>query len=199
MSTGMATLEEIDHAISVLQDNGCKELAILRCSSAYPSNPKDMNLLNMRIIKDIYDMPIGVSDHSAGIGVAVAAAALGANIIEKHFTLDRKMDGPDHKFSMEPDDFLKMVQSVRQAEAAVRDISFNVHGELEYQSRVLFRRSLYIVENMNKGEILTRENLRCIRPGSGLAPKYFNQLIGMAVNKSISRGTPMSWDLVKST
>lgn len=197
MSNGMATMEEIDHAVTVLVENGCKELAILRCSSAYPSDPADMYVPNMNVLREIYHIPVGVSDHSAGLGVAVAAAALGANIIEKHFTLDKKMKGPDHKFSMIPDEFSMMVKSVRQAEAAVKGVSFDVHGELEFQSRVLFRRSLYVVRDMQKGEKLTPKNLRSIRPGSGLAPKYLDQLLGLSVNRAISRGTPMSWDLVK--
>ena len=156
-----------------------------------------MYVPNMNVLREIYHIPVGVSDHSAGLGVSVAAAALGANIIEKHFTLDKAMKGPDHKISMAPDEFALMVKSVRQAEAAVKGVSFDVHGELEYQSRVLFRRSLYVVQDMKKGEKLTPKNLRSIRPGSGLAPKYFDKLLGLPVNQNVSRGTPMNWDLVK--
>ena len=199
MSNGMATMEEIDHAVSILTANGCQELAILRCSSAYPSKPVNMYLMNMNILREIYHIPVGVSDHTHGMGVSVAAAALGANVIEKHFTLDKKMKGPDHKFSMTPGEFSLMVQSIREAEAAVKEVSFDVHGELEFQSRVLFRRSLYIIRDTKKGEKLTKENLRSIRPGSGLPPKYLEKLLGLAVNQDVSRGTPMSWDLVKST
>lgn len=197
MSNGMATLEEIDHAVNILTVNGCQDLAILRCSSAYPSKPENMHLPNMNVIREIYQIPVGVSDHTHGMGVAVAAASLGANVLEKHFTLDKNMKGPDHKFSMTPDEFSLMVKSVRQAESSVRGISFDVHGELEYQSRVLFRRSLYIVKDVKEGQKLDNDNLRSIRPGSGLSPRYFEQLLGLRVNKAVSRGTPMSWDLVK--
>lgn len=197
MSTGMASLEEINHAVSVLSDHGCTKLAILRCSSAYPSDPEDMYVPNMNVLREIYHTPVGVSDHSAGLGVSVAAAALGANVIEKHFTLDKTMKGPDHQFSMMPDEFAFMVRSVRQAEAAVRGVSFDVHGEPEHQSRVFFRRSLYVVRDMKKGEKLTPKNLRSIRPGGGLEPKFIDQLLGLPVTRAISCGTPMSWDLVK--
>lgn len=197
MSNGMATMEEIDHAVNILAINGCRELAILRCSSAYPSNPENMYLLNMNILREIYHIPVGVSDHTDGTGVAVAAAALGANVIEKHFTLDKNMKGPDHRFSMTPVEFSLMVKSVRGAEAAVKEVSFDVHGELEFQSRVLFRRSLYIVRDTKKGEKLTKDNLRSIRPGSGLQPRHLEQLLGLTVNRDVLKGTPMSWDLVK--
>lgn len=197
MSTGMATLEEIDHAVTTLKTNGCEELAILRCSSAYPAKAEDMYVQNMRVLRDIYHTPVGLSDHSAGLGVAVAAVALGANVVEKHFTLDKHDKGPDHSFSMDPEEFRLMIRSIRQAEAALKEVSFDVHGELEYQSQVLFRRSLYVVKDMKKGEKLTRQNLRSIRPGDGLPPKDFEQLLGLSVNQAVSRGTPMSWDLVK--
>ncbi len=197
MSTGMATLEEIDHAVTTLKTNGCQELAILRCSSVYPAKAEEMYVQNMNVLREIYHTPVGLSDHSAGLGVAVAAVALGANVIEKHFTLDKHDKGPDHSFSMDLDEFRLMIRSIRQAEAAVKEVSFDVHGELEYQSQTLFRRSLYIVKDMKKGEKLTRLNLRSIRPGGGIAPKYLDQLLGLDITRSASRGTPMSWDLVK--
>lgn len=197
MSTGMASLEEIDHAVKILEENGCTELSILRCSSAYPTEPKDIHLQNMSVLHELYKVPTGLSDHSKGMGAAIAAVALGAKVIEKHFTLDKSMRGSDHKFSMTPDEFKLMIDSIRQAEAAVGGVSFNVHGELEYQSRVLFRRSLYIVEDVKKGEALTEKNLRSIRPGGGCPPKYYRQLLGLKVKKSLSKGTPASWDLVK--
>lgn len=197
MSTGMATLEEIDHAVTTLKTHGCTELAILRCSSAYPAKPEEMYVQNMRILRDIYKTPVGLSDHSAGLGAAVAAVALGANVVEKHFTLDKHDRGPDHSFSMNPEEFRLMVRSIRQAEAAVKEVSFDVHGELEYQSQALFRRSLYIVKDMKKGEKLTRQNLRAIRPGGGLDLKYHHELLGLNVKIAIARGTPVSWSLVK--
>ncbi len=197
MSTGMATLEEIDHAVSVIKENGCRELVLMRCSSAYPATLEELHLQNMNVLREIYDIPVGLSDHSPGVGGSVAAVALGANVIEKHFTLNKKDKGPDHAFSMDPADFKLLVTSIRQAEAAASGVNFEVAGEREYESKILFRRSLYIVEDIKKGEKLTRKNLRCIRPGSGLPPKYLEQLLGLLVNRSVSRGTPMSWDLVK--
>lgn len=197
MSTGMATLEEIDHAVLVLKENGCVELAILRCSSAYPASPEEMHLRDMELYRTIYQTPVGVSDHTVGIGVSVAAAALGANVIEKHIMLEGEKDSPDHSFSMDPAEFKRMVDAIRQAEAAVRGIHIGPSSKMEADHKRLFRRSLYIVKDMKNGEILSKKNLRAIRPGGGLELRYHNQLLGMKVNKSVSRGTPLSWDLVK--
>lgn len=197
MSTGMATLEEIDHAVDVLGKNGCTELAILRCSSAYPASPEEMHLRGMELYRTIYQTPVGVSDHTVGIGVSVAAAALGANVIEKHIMLEGEKGSPDHSFSMDPAEFKRMVDAIRQAEAAVRGIHIGSSSKMEADHKRLFRRSLYIVKDMKKGEIISKKNLRAIRPGGGLELKYHNQLLGMKVNKSVSRGTPVSWDLVK--
>lgn len=197
MSTGMATLEEIDHAVGVLQKSGCRELAILRCSSAYPATAEEMHLKDMEVLREVYQVPVGVSDHTLGIGVAIAAAGLGANVIEKHFTLDSKMTGPDHKFSMTPGEFKTMVTAVRQAEAATNGIHFGPSSVMEETHRKLFRRSLYIVEDMKKGEKLTKKNLRAIRPGGGLDLKYHQDLLGLKVKMTVTRGTPVSWDLVK--
>jgi len=197
MSTGMATLEEIDHAVSVLEDNGCTQLAILRCSSAYPATPEEMYLKDMDVLREIYQVPVGVSDHSLGLGVSVAAAALGANVIEKHLMLEGEKVSPDRTFSLTPKEFKTMVEAVRQAEKAVRGIHFGPSSKMEADHRRLFRRSLYLVKDMKKGEILTKKNLRSIRPGGGLELKYYSQLLGLKINRAVSKGTPMSWDLVK--
>jgi N-acetylneuraminate synthase len=198
MSTGMATLEEIDHAVEVLQKNGCNELAILRCSSAYPATPTEMHLGDMEVLRRIYGTPVGVSDHTRGIGVAVAAAGLGANVIEKHLMLPGEKDSPDRSFSLTPVEFGQMVTAVRQAEAANSGgIHFGPSSEMEKTHRELYRRSLYIVKDIKRGEKLTKKNLRAIRPGGGLDLKYHRELLGMPVVKSAARGTPMSWDLVK--
>lgn len=197
MSTGMATLEEIDHAVAVLRDNGCKALAILRCSSAYPASPEEMHLLDMEVFRAMYETPVGVSDHTKGIGVSVAAAGLGANVIEKHLMLPGEKNSPDRSFSLTPEEFQIMVDAVRQAEQAVQGVHFGPSSVMEATHRTLFRRSLYIVEDMKKGETLTRKNLRAIRPGGGLELKYHNQMLGMNVRQSISRGTPMRWEFVK--
>ncbi|MBI2309915.1 pseudaminic acid synthase [Candidatus Collierbacteria bacterium] len=197
MSTGMATLEEIDHAVSVLEDNGCTQLAILRCSSAYPATAEEMYLKDMEVLREIYQVPVGVSDHSVGIGVSAAAAALGANVIEKHIMLVGEKDSPDHSFSMNPEEFKRMVIAIRQAEASVQGIHFGPSSTMEADHKRLFRRSLYIVEDMKKGEKLTKKNLRAIRPGGGLELKYHEELLGMKVNRAVTRGTPMNWDLVR--
>ena len=199
MSTGMATLEEIDHAVSVLQGNDCSELAILRCSSAYPATSEAMHLGNMEVLRNIYGIPVGVSDHTRGIGAAVAAVALGANVIEKHFMLSDEKNSPDRSFSLTPSDFKKMVTAVREAEAAVSGgIHFGPSSMMEMTHREIYRRSLYIVKDVKQGEKLTHENLRAIRPGGGLDLKYHRELLGMKVVKAAVRGTPMSWDLVKN-
>lgn len=197
MSTGMATLEEIDHAVEVLKKNGCTELAILRCSSAYPASTEEMYLKDMDILREIYQTPVGVSDHTNGIGVSIAAAALGANVIEKHLMLPGEKDSPDRSFSLTPDELKQMIIAVREAEAAVKGVHFGSSSSMEKAHREIYRRSLYIVEDMKKGEVLTKKNLRAIRPGGGLELKYHKELLGMKVNKSVFRGTPMSWDLIR--
>lgn len=198
MSTGMATLEEIDHAVDVLGKNGCTELAVLRCSSAYPATSEEMHLGDMKVLRNIYGTPVGVSDHTTGIGVSVAAAALGANVIEKHLMLPGEKDSPDRSFSLTPDDFKTMVGAVRQAEASIsRGVHFGPSSAMEETHQKLFRRSLYIVEDMKKGEKLTKKNLRAIRPGGGLDLKHYQEFLGLNVKKAVTRGTPVSWDLVK--
>lgn len=197
MSTGMATLEEIDHAVNILYENGCRELAILRCSSAYPASPEEMHLKDMDALREIYQTPVGVSDHSRGIGVSVAAAALGADVIEKHLMLPGEKDSPDRSFSLTPNELKQMITAVREAEAAVKGVHFGPSSPMEKTHRAIYRRSIYIVEDMKKGDVLTKKNLRAIRPGGGLELKHHQELLGMKVNRVVSRGTPMSWDLVK--
>lgn len=197
MSTGMATFSEIDHAVEVLEKNGCRELAILRCSSAYPAAPAEMYLKDMDVLREIYQTPVGVSDHTGGIGVAVAAAALGANVIEKHLMLPGEKESPDRSFSLTPDELKQMIIAVREAGAAVKGVHFGSSSAMEKTHREIYRRSLYIVEDVKKGWVLTRKNLRAIRPGGGLELKFHAELLGMKVNRAVSRGTPMSWDLVK--
>ena len=197
MSTGMATLEEIDHAVEVLERNGCRELAILRCSSAYPASAEEMHLHDMDIFREIYKTPVGVSDHTKGIGVSVAAAALGANVIEKHLMLPGEKDSPDRSFSLTPDELKQMIAAVREAEAAVKGVHFGSSSAMEQTHKNLYRRSLYIVKDLKKGDALTEQNMRAIRPGGGLELRHHEQLLGMKVNRTVSRGTPMSWELVK--
>lgn len=194
MSTGMATLGEIDEAVSAARSAGCVELALLKCTSAYPSAPSDMNLRTLTHLGHAFDAVPGLSDHTLGITVPVAAVALGACIIEKHFTLSRTVPGPDSAFSLEPLEFRAMVDAVRQTEAALGSVRYGVTPD-EEKSRV-FRRSLFVVADVAAGELLTPANIRSIRPGFGLAPRHLPDVLGRRAARAISRGTPLEWSLV---
>ncbi|MBF0233058.1 MAG: pseudaminic acid synthase [Desulfamplus sp.] len=194
MSTGMATLAEIDEAITAAREAGCKELALLKCTSTYPAEPADMNLRTIPHMAEAFGVPVGISDHTLGIAVSVAAVALGACIVEKHFTLSRSTPGPDSAFSLEPHEFKQMVDAIRTTEKALGKVSYEV-TEHETASRI-FRRSLFVVKDMKAGDVFTEENIRSIRPAHGLQPKYFEQFIGKVVNKDVKRGTPFGWELL---
>jgi pseudaminic acid synthase len=194
MSTGMATLVEIDEAVSTLRRAGCRQLALLKCTSAYPSPPEEMDLRTIPHLSAAFGVPTGLSDHTLGISVPVAAVALGACIIEKHFTLRRSDGGPDAAFSLEPAEFKAMVDAVRVAEKALGRVNYDM-TEKETSSRA-FRRSLFVVMEMKAGDTFTKENIRSIRPGHGLAPKYLQNVLGRKATQPILRGTPLSWQLV---
>lgn len=194
MSTGMASLAEIDEAVTTLKTSGTKELILLKCVSAYPAPLEEMNLHTIPHMAEAFGVPVGLSDHSMGIAVAVAAVALGACVVEKHFTLSRSIPGPDSVFSLEPDEFKDMVTAIRQTEKAVGCVSYEP-TEKERQSRV-FRRSLFVVKDVAAGELFTSENVRSIRPGDGLAPKYIDVVIGKKTIVNVKKGTPLSWGLV---
>jgi len=195
MSTGMATLAEIDEAVQVAREAGCKELALLKCTSGYPADPAEMNLRTIPHMAEAFNVPVGLSDHTLGIAVPVAAIALGACIVEKHFTLSRAVPGPDSAFSLEPHEFKEMVNAIRVAEKALGQVNYAV-TEKEAASRV-FRRSLFVVKDMKAGDVFTEENVRSIRPGCGLHTKHLERIIQRRAAKSIKRGTPVTWDLVK--
>lgn len=195
ISTGMGTLEEIDEAVQAAKRGGCKEMALLKCTSAYPAAPNEMNLMAIPFMSTRYKVPIGISDHTLGTTIAVAAVALGANIVEKHFTLSRSMPGPDSQFSMEPAEFKTMVSDIRNVEAAMGDASFKI-GESERKNMV-FRRSLFVVTDMRKGERFTSNNVRSIRPNFGLPPKYLKDVLGKRAKRNVSKGTPLRWELVE--
>jgi sialic acid synthase SpsE len=190
MSTGMATFEEISEAVQILREAECNQLALLKCTSAYPSMPEDMNLRTIPHLAESFDVPVGLSDHTMGTEVPVAAVALGACIVEKHLTLRRSDGGPDGAFSLEPAEFRAMVDAVRTAERALGDINYDM-TEKEQASRV-FRRSLFVVQDMKAGEIFSRENVRSIRPGHGLPVKELQNVLGRAAKSAIQRGTPLS-------
>ena len=194
MSTGMSTIGEIEDAVNAVRSQGNDQLALLRCASAYPAITDEMNLMTMKNMAEVFHVPVGLSDHSMGSVGAVAAVALGANIIEKHFCLDRAIENPDSSFSMNPEEFAKMVQDVRQAEKAIGRVAY---GATEQEkSNVTFRRSIFCVKDIKKGEKLTEENIRVIRPGHGMKPKFYEEILGQVALTDIERGTPMSWGLI---
>jgi len=194
MSTGMASLAEVDEAVRVLRKSGCKELVLLKCTSAYPSLPEDMNLRTIQHLAETFGVPVGLSDHTLGIAVPVAAVALGACIIEKHLTLRRSDGGPDAAFSLEPGEFRAMVDAVRVAEKALGKISYEM-SEREKSNR-LFRRSLFVVKDMQAWETFTHENVRSIRPGNGLPVNQLFRILGRKAAIPIARGTPLANDLI---
>ncbi|HSS98213.1 MAG TPA: pseudaminic acid synthase [Terriglobales bacterium] len=194
ISTGMATVEEINEALHVARQAGAVQIALLKCTSAYPSAPEEMNLRTIPELARRFDVPVGLSDHTMGIEVPVAAVALGACIIEKHLTLSRAEKGPDSEFSLEPGEFKAMVQAVRVTERSLGKVHFGVSPR-EAHSRV-FRRSLFVVENINKGEMFTAKNVRSIRPAHGLHTRYLPDIIGKHAACDIEAGTPLSWELV---
>lgn len=192
LSTGMASLAEIDEAVRTLRDNGAGEITLLKCTSAYPAPPEEANLRTIPHMAQAFGCRAGLSDHTMGSAAAVAAVALGATVIEKHFTLSRTDGGPDGSFSMEPDEFRQMVRDVRTVEKALGAVSYALTPAQE-ESRV-FRRSLFVVKDVRKGETFTNENVRSIRPGYGLPPRYLPQVLGRTAQCDIARGTPLRWD-----
>lgn len=194
MSTGMSTLAEIDEAVTAIRSTGNNQLALLRCASAYPAITDEMNLKTMQNMSDTFGVPVGLSDHSMGSVGAVSAVSMGAKIIEKHFCLDREIDNPDASFSMNPAEFSQMVKDIRQAEKAIGQVSY---GPMKQEtSNIVFRRSVFCVKDIKKGEKLTSENIKIIRPGYGLKPKFYPELLGQVALHDIKRGTPLKLDMV---
>lgn len=194
MSTGMATLGEIDEAVRAFQEAGGKQLALLKCTSAYPASPENMNLLTIPHLAEAFNLPVGLSDHTTGIAVPAAAVALGACIVEKHLALSRHIPGPDSAFSLEPHEFKEMVEAIRTAEKALGQVHYGVSQE-EAKSCV-FRRSLFVVEDVKAGESFSAENVRSIRPGHGLHTRHLEEILGRKASRNIQRGTPLAWELV---
>ena len=194
ISTGMATFAELDETVEAARSAGCKDLVLLKCTSTYPSTPDDSNILTIPEMRKRYGCEIGLSDHTMGIGVSVAAVALGATVIEKHFTLQRADGGVDSAFSMEPQEMAQLVIETERAWQAMGKVH---DGPTEKETASLvFRRSLYVVEDMKVGDTFTAKNLRAIRPGYGLAPKFYDHTIGKTAKRDIARGTPLSHDLI---
>ncbi len=197
LSTGMATLAEIDEAVQTIRAAGGQDLVLLKCTSAYPAPADEMNLATIPHLQQTFGVPVGLSDHTIGIAVPVAAVALGACVIEKHFTLSRATPGPDSAFSLEPTEFKTMVEAVRTAERALGSVHYGL-SEQEGHSR-MFRRSLFVVRDMKAGDVFTPETVRSIRPGHGLHTRYLDQVLGRRAAHDIHWGTPLSWDLVSGS
>ena len=194
ISTGMATVAELDETVRAAREVGCKDLILLKCTSAYPATPENTNILTVPHLRELFGCEIGLSDHTMGVGVAVASVALGATVIEKHFTLSRADGGVDSTFSMEPAEMAQLVVETKRAWQALGQVSYGP-TEAEKNS-IQFRRSLYVVRDLKSGDVLTDENVRAIRPGLGLAPKYLEQVLGRRVSKDVMRGTALGWELL---
>jgi N-acetylneuraminate synthase len=194
ISTGMATVTEIDEAVRTVREAGCKQLVLLKCNSAYPASPENSNVLTINHMRKMFGCEVGLSDHTMGVGAAVAAVAHGATVIEKHFTLSREEGGVDSTFSMEPDEMKRLVAETYNAWKSLGKVTYG--PDKSESQAVLRRRSLYITEDMKKGEVLTVKNLKIVRPGLGLAPKYYKVLLGRKVNLDLKKGNAVKWSFV---
>lgn len=195
ISTGMATQNELEETVRVAREAGCRELILLKCTSAYPADPQNSNLLTLPHMREFFGCEVGLSDHTQGIGASVAAVALGATVIEKHFTVSRADGGVDSAFSLEPQELASLITETQRAWRSLGGLSYGPSEE--EKSSLAFRRSLYIAKDMEAGDVLTPETLRRIRPGLGLAPKHYDSLLGKRIRRAAKRGMPMSWDLLK--
>ncbi|SYZ74698.1 Pseudaminic acid synthase [Candidatus Zixiibacteriota bacterium] len=194
ISTGMAGIGDLEETIRTARENGCHDIILLKCTSSYPATPENSNLRTIPHLRDLFDLPVGLSDHTLGIGAAVAGVAFGAAVIEKHFTLSRAEGGVDAAFSLEPEEMKMLVEETGRAFQALGKISY---GTSEKEKKSLqFRRSLYVGADMKAGEMFTTENLRDIRPGYGLSPKYYDVVLGERVSRDVAKGTPVSWELI---
>ena len=194
ISTGAASLSQIDLAVSTLRENGCNDFVILKCTSTYPAPPESTNLNTIPYLKKIFNCPVGLSDHTLGIGAAIASIALGATVIEKHFTLDRNDGAVDSAFSLEPAELAMLTEAAERAYLALGDVHF---GLTDSEAKAVeFKRSVYVAENIKEGDVFTTDNIRVIRPGFGLEPKYFEMLLGKTAKQNIEKGTPLTWDLL---
>jgi len=195
ISTGIATLKEIEDAVKACRRMGNEQIILLKCTSSYPAKVADANLLTMKNMKETFGVEIGLSDHTLGSTVPIVSVALGAKIIEKHFILDKSIGGPDASFSMDKDEFSKMVNAVREAEQSLGKVDYEL-TESKKKNRV-FSRSLFIVSDMKEGDFFTEENVRSIRPGHGLSPKYYYEVLGKKITQDVKRGTPLEWKLIE--
>jgi N-acetylneuraminate synthase len=194
ISTGMASIAELDDTVRAAREAGCKDLILLKCTSTYPAAADNTNILTIPHMRELFDCEVGLSDHTMGIGVTVASVALGASVIEKHFTLNRADGGVDSAFSMEPTEMAQLVIESERAWQALGKVSY---GATEAEKKSLqYRRSLYIVKDLKAGDVLTKDNVRAIRPGLGLPTKYLEQVLGRTVKQDVLRGLGLSWDIL---
>jgi N-acetylneuraminate synthase len=194
ISTGMATLAELDETVRTARESGCRDMVLLKCTSTYPATPENTNLMTIPHMRKLFDCEAGLSDHTLGIGVSIAAVAMGATVIEKHFTLSRADGGVDAAFSMEPHELKSLVTETERAWQALGQVMYGP-TQAEEKSR-LRRRSLYIVKDMKAGDVLTMENVRAVRPGLGLPPKYLDVVLGKKINRDVKMGLPITWALI---
>jgi pseudaminic acid synthase len=197
MSTGMATSVEIEEAVATARAGGCKDIVLLRCTSSYPASPENSNILTIPDMCRRFNCHIGLSDHTMGIGAAVASIALGATVIEKHFTLSRAEGGVDSAFSMEPEEMKSLLRETKSAWQALGAIHYGATKQEE--GSLVYRRSIYVVKDLKKGDILTKENIKIIRPGMGLSPIYYDQIVGRKINQAIKKGTALTCKIIRPT
>lgn len=195
ISTGMASVGELEETVRTARAAGCRDLVLLKCTSTYPASPENTNILTIPHLRELFGCEVGLSDHTIGVGVSVASIALGATVIEKHFTLSRADGGVDSAFSMEPEEMKQLVAETERAWQALGQVRYGVTDAEKGSAQ--FRRSLYIVKDLQPGEVLTRENVRAIRPGFGLPTKFLDQVLGRTVACIVRRGTALSWDLLR--
>jgi len=195
ISTGIATLSDIKEAVNTCKKVGNNQIILLKCTSVYPAPLEEVNLRTIPNLKETFKTVVGLSDHTLGISIPIAAVALGAKIIEKHLTLDRSLGGPDAAFSLEPEEFKEMVNEIRNVENALGKISYQLGKKIKKNRE--FRRSLFIIKDIKRGERFTETNIRSIRPGYGLSPKYFKKVLDKEAKRDIEKGTPLSWDLIR--
>lgn len=194
ISTGMASIAELDETVRAAREAGCKDLILLKCTSTYPATPGNTNILTIPHMREMFDCEVGLSDHTMGFGVSVASVALGASVIEKHFTLNRADGGVDSAFSMEPAEMAQLVVETERAWQALGKVSY---GPTEAEKKsIIFRRSLYVVQDLKAGDVLTKDNVRAIRPGLGLPTKYLDVLVGKFIQHDILRGTAIDWGMI---
>lgn len=195
MSTGLATISDLEDAVNTLRTNGCQDLVLLKCTSSYPASPENTDLLTIPHMSKLFKCQVGLSDHTGGIGAAIGAVALGATVVEKHFTLNRADGGVDAAFSLEPDELKSLIVETERVFQALGNVNYGIQNVEKKSLR--FKRSIYVVKDIPQGEKLTNDNIRIIRPGDGLKPKYIDEVLGRTSAENLKRGTPLNWDLIR--